>query len=70
MEQHGCCHIEHQDWTENSGPLGEPILKSNERVLETIQQETGLYLDQCNKAGGKGGASNDGPQGRNFFLKN
>ena len=64
------CHIDHQHWIEKSGPLGEPIRKAKNQVLQTIHQATGLYLDQCNRAGGKGGNSTDGPQGRCFFLKN
>ena len=49
--------------------MGEPTRKAKEQVLKVIQQETGLYLDQCNKAGGKGGTSTDGPQGRRFFSE-
>ena len=64
MEQHGfsksCCHIDYQQWIGKSGPLGEPIRKSKDRVLDTIHQETRLYLDRCNAAGGKGGASTNG----------
>ena len=40
-----------------------------DRVLDTIHQETGLYLDRCNTAGGKGGTSTNGPQGRRFFSE-
>ena len=63
------CHIDCQQWVEKSGPLGEPIRSSKEYCLKTIYQSTGLYLDQCNRAGGKGGSSTDGPQGRRFFSK-
>ena len=63
------CHIDYQQWIERSGPLGEPIRKSKVRVLDTILQETGLYLDRVNTAGGKGGTSTNGPQGRRFFSE-
>ena len=63
------CHIDHQHWIEKSGPLGEPIHKAKNQVLETIHQATGLYLDQCNRAGGKEGNSTDGLQGRRFFSE-
>ena len=57
-----------QHWIEKSGPLGESIRKSKEQVLSIIHQATGLYLNQCNRAGRKGGTSTDGPQGRRFFF--
>ena len=63
------CHIDYKNWVEKSGPLGEPIRQSRERVLGAILHATGLYLDQCNKANGKGGTSTDGNQGRRFFSE-
>ena len=63
------CHIDFRHWIEKSGPLGEPLRHSKERVLGVILERTGLYLDVCNKAGGKGGTSTDGPQGRRFYSE-
>lgn len=63
------CNIDYRNWVEKSGPLGEPIRKAKKRVLDIIQTQTGLYLDSCNKAGGHGGTSTNGPQGRRFFSE-
>ena len=62
------CHIDYQCWIEKKGPLGEPIRNSKDRVLDTIHEETGLYLDRVNRAGEKGGTSTNSPQGRRFFF--
>ena len=63
------CHAGYQQWIEKSGPRGEPIREAKDRVLEKIYQETGLYLDRVNAAGGKGGTSTNGPQGRQVFSE-
>ena len=39
------------------------------RVLQKIYEEIALYLDRINTAGGKGGTSTNGPQGRRFFSE-
>lgn len=38
-------------------------------MLTAIHTDTGLYLDRVNTAGGKGGTSTNGPQGRRFFSE-
>ena len=63
------CHIDYQQWIEKSDPRGEPIRQSKDCLLSAIYEETGLYLDRINTAGGKGGTSTNGPQGRRFFSE-
>ena len=63
------CHIDSKWWIEKSRPVGDHIRLSKDKVLNTILQATGLYLDRCNTAFGKGGTSTNGPQGRRFFSE-
>ena len=63
------CHADYQQWIEKSDVRGEPVRRAKDRVLEAIYTETGLYLDRVNTAGGKGGTSTNGPQGRRFFSE-
>ena len=44
------------------------LVKSKEAVQDAIKKKTGLRLDYVNSAGGKGGTSTDGKQGRRFFT--
>ena len=62
------CHIDYKTWIEKSGPLGDPIHNSKEKVLDKILADTGLKLDRCS-SGGYGGTSTNGPQGRRFFSE-
>ena len=63
------CHADHPQWTEHSDARGNVIRKAKERVLSTLKAETGLNLDKVNPAGGKGGTSTTGSQGRRFFSE-
>ena len=56
-------------WIERSDPRGDKIRRSKIKVVERIQEKTGLVLDQVNKAGEKGGTTTNGPQGRRFFSE-
>ena len=58
------CHSDYQKWEEKAGL--EKILKKDV-VRDTIKEKTGLRLDYVCSAGGKGGTSTDGKQGRRFF---
>jgi len=63
------CHIDYKYWVEKTGPLGDPIRKAEQRVLNNIRSNTGLILEACNKLGQRSGTSTDGPQGRRFFSE-
>ena len=63
------CHIDYRNWIERARPLGESIQRAKERALNAIQEATGLYLDSCSQADGKGGTFTDRPQGRRFFSQ-
>jgi len=60
------CHNDFKTWVEKAGHC-EHLKKSKEKVREVIKQKTGLCLDYVNPAGGKGGTSTDGKQGRRFY---
>ena len=63
------CHIDFKNWTEKSGPLGDPIRNAKDRVLDNILADTGLNLDRCS-SGGHGGTSTNGPHSteKTFLL--
>ena len=64
------CHIDWKNWVQpGTGDLGTPLEHSRDRVLYMIEESTGLVLDQCNTAGGKGGTTTNGPQGRRFYSE-
>lgn len=63
------CHADYQQWIERSDPRGDPIRHARERVLDKIENDTGLHLDRVSGAGGKGVTSTNGPQGRRFFSE-
>ena len=60
------CHSDYQRWEQKAG-FGQHLNTSKEGVREKITKETGLRLDYVCSAGGKGGTSTDGKQGRRFF---
>ena len=60
------CYIDFKTWVEKAGYC-DHLYKSKGDVRETIKQKTGLCLDYVNSAGGKGGTSTDGKQGRRFY---
>ena len=62
------CSIDYKHWVEKSGPLGDPIRNSRDRVLDNIRENTGLDLDRVS-SGGHGGTTTNGPQGRRFFSE-
>ena len=64
------CVADHQCWIESSTVKGAPIRDVKDEVRDTIKYETGLHLDFVNSAGGHGGTSTDGKQGRRFFSSN
>ena len=59
------CHCHYQKWEEKAGL--KILNKSKDVVRDTIKEKTGLRLDYVCGAGGKGGTSTDGKQGRRFF---
>ncbi|GAB1609579.1 hypothetical protein Ahia01_001243700 [Argonauta hians] len=60
------CNIDYKVWDMKSG-YSDHVIKSKEEVQDTIKKKTGLRLDYVNSAGGKGGTSTDGKQGRRFY---
>ena len=60
------CYIDLKTWVEKAG-YRDRLFKSKGDVRDTIKQKTGLCLDYVNSAGGKGGTSTDGKQGRRFY---
>ena len=60
------CHLDYQKWEEKAG-LENILKKSMDVVQYEIKERTGLRLDYICGAGGKGGTSTDGKQGRRFF---
>ena len=58
--------IDFKTWVEKAGYC-DHLYKSKGDVRETIKKKTGLCLDYVNSAGGKGGTSTDGKQGRRFY---
>ncbi len=61
------CNIDYKVWDMKAG-YSDHLIKSKETVQEEIKKKTGLRLDYVNSAGGKGGTSTDGKQGRRFFT--
>ena len=59
------CNIDFKKWVEKAGYCDH--LKKSKEVREVIKKKTGLRLDYVNSAGGKGGTSTDGKQGRRFY---
>ena len=60
------CHSDWPKWEQKAG-LGQHLDRSKKEVRDKIKLETGLRLDYVCSAGGKGGTSTDGKQGRRFF---
>lgn len=60
------CNIDYKVWEKKAG-YSEHLDKSKAKVQEVIKKKTGLCLDYVNSAGGKGGTSTDGKQGRRFY---
>ena len=60
------CNIDYKVWVEKAG-LCDHLYKSKDTVRDVIKKKTGLCLDYVNSAGGKGGTSTDGKQGRRFY---
>ena len=60
------CHCDYRKWEEKAG-FGQHLQRSKDDVREVIKERTGLRLDYVCAAGGKGGTSTDGKQGRRFF---
>ena len=60
-------NAEYEQWVEKSNCYGEHIRKGHKRVLDIIEDETGLTLDQVCGSLSKGGGSTDGNQARSFF---
>ena len=61
-------HIDYLRWEEKKTCLGDPIRRSTERVLDRIEEVTGLRLEQV-QSSGHGGTSTDGNSGRRFFSE-
>ena len=62
------CNIDYKVWDMRAG-YSDHVIKSKEQVQGLIKKRTGLRLDYVNSAGGKGGTSTDGKQGRRFFSE-
>ena len=60
------CNIDYKKWDKKKG-YSDHVTKSKEKVQDVIKKKTGLRLDYVNSAGGKGGTSTDGKQGRRFY---
>ena len=60
-------HADYLHWVEKSNCYGDHIRAGNDRVINIIEEETGLRLNEVCGSIGKGGGSTDGNQSRRFF---
>lgn len=60
------CHADFKKWVEKAG-YTDHLQQSKNEVRQFIKTKSGLKLDYVNSAGGKGGTSTDGKQGRRFY---